>query len=517
VWLTGYAELYKRTGDIKYIELIDNYLIDYNNSFADPFDPHITTAYDEATVSVRANHLAFLYLNIYRNRPESERYAIESLIDKDMKLLQVYLDQEYWDNKNHGIMQARSALNLVVIFPFYEEVDSLESSIERRFTAISEQLFSYEGFVVEQSTGYHFIGISMMLEARLQLMNFGMEPNAGLDNKLRKAIAITPFLLYQNGTTPAIGDSVYGKVSNGYVNRYYAEFGETIAELESYLESRHENLDDLKVITDEGLIIAKYNAANGEMSKIFFDAGKPRLIHGHYDHLNILASLEGEPFLVDSGGPYTYSVANGRDRWRYRSAHNMLVASGDEVGDFESVINGYFNTNTEVSASGTVNLTKDVVHHRGFVLTKEKQPILIVVDIVEPTDDPISIDQYWHFAPETKIQVIDESHNILTLISGKNFQQYKIYNGQPSCRSIEGTVDENNMPLMGWVTHRYNDAKPSLVLKCSVNSSNYFSITVFTEKVLTHKPSYSNFSDKILITVDNKEYIFSLKDNLFVQ
>ena len=515
-WLTAYVELYERTNNEKVKASIQRYLNDYDSTFADPFNTHIALAYREDAVSVRVNHLLYIYLKLYRDLPKNERIVIERLIEKDIQLLQVYLEQEVWDDKNHGLIQARSALNLVAVFPLHPDIAKLESSAHRRITALSEQLFSSEGYVIEQATGYHFIGISMMLEAKQQLDTFGMESNESLMSKIEKALIIAPYLLYHNGTTPAIGDTSYGKNWHGYLKRYYTEYGKPINELDLYLESRHAELDDLKVIVDEGVVIAKYIPRDEKMSKVFFDIGKARLIHGHYDHLNLVASLAGEPFLVDSGGPYTYSKVGGRDRWRYRSAHNTLVGEEEEIGDFPASIVSSYNDENLVSTSGSAQLNNDLKHHRGFVLTKEQHPLLIVVDSVEQSADKKLIEEYWHFAPQTTVESINEKYNVLTVESGKSFHHYKLFNSSESCEVLEGVVDENSIPLIGWVTPKYNKLESAPVAKCSTNNAQYIKVNIFTEQMIDIAPTFVQTESEIVIKIKDRNFYYSIEESQFI-
>jgi hypothetical protein len=165
-WLSSYLELYERTGNQNVLNSINHYLTSYDETFDDPRNTNVIQAYREDSVSLRINNLLYMYFKLYRKLALQDRQVIESLLHKDIQMLQTYLDEEFWDNKNHGMIQAKSALNLVVSFPFHPDINSIESSTHRRITASSMQLFSSEGYVIEQATGYHFVGLSMMLEAK---------------------------------------------------------------------------------------------------------------------------------------------------------------------------------------------------------------------------------------------------------------------------------------------------------------------------------------------------------------
>jgi hypothetical protein len=514
-WLSSYLELYERTGNQNVLNSINHYLTSYDETFDDPRNTNVIQAYREDSVSLRINNLLYMYFKLYRKLALQDRQVIESLLHKDIQMLQTYLDEEFWDNKNHGMIQAKSALNLVVSFPFHPDINSIESSTHRRITASSMQLFSSEGYVIEQATGYHFVGLSMMLEAKKQIDSFGMTPNLSLIDKIRQALTIAPYLLYHNGTTPAIGDSSYGKNWHGHVKRYYLEFGESINSLDNYLNSRHATLDDLKIIEDEGLAIAKHIPVNEYMSKVFLDAGKSRLIHGHYDHLNIVASLAGEALLVDSGGPYTYSIEGGRDKWRSRISHNTLVLNNEEVGDYSGSTIASFNNSQGISVSAKGLINDNTYHYRSFLLTKENKPLLIVVDEVDESMDKRLVDEYWHFAPKTNVNLIDANHNELTLESGKVFNHYKIAQSANACDILQGEVDANNVPTIGWVTPKYNVLLSSPVEKCSTNTLKYFKVNIFTEQFI-EEHSLSQEGDDILIKVDGQIFTYSLNSNQFV-
>jgi hypothetical protein len=515
-WLSSYVELYERTGNEKVREAIDNYLEDYNETFDDPFNTHIPLAYREDASSVRVNHLLYLYIKLYRNLPASERKVIESLINKDIEVLQVYLDEEIWDDKNHGLIQAKSALNLIATFPFHEDVDNLESGVNRRLNELSQKLFSPEGYVVEQATGYHFIGLSMMLEAKLQLETFGKPENILLMGKIHKALAVGPYLLYDDGTTPAIGDTSYGKDWSSYLKRYYTEYGQTVPEVDAYLATGHTDLEDLRIIEDEGLVIAKHLPSDEKMTKVFFDVGKKRHIHGHYDPLNVVMSISGEQLLVDPGGPYTYSKVGGRDYWRYRSAHNVLMADGDNVADYPAFLINSYDDEKLISFVGKAQLGAGLDQYRGLLLTKEQKPLLVVVDNVDKSSTSKLINEYWHFAPDSIVEQINPNLNKITVKSGRVFNQYKITTAESLCEVVEGVVDSEDIAINGWVTPRYNNLKSAPVAICSESTTNFIKINIFTEQSFEVMPRLEQEDLMFNIFIGEEKFTYSKSENIFL-
>jgi len=502
-WLNSYAELYERTGNERYFSAIENYLSQYDEITDNPFDSPISVAYKEDAVSLRANNLAYLYLKFYIQKPKEQRSVIESLLNKDILMLQKYLEETKWDNKNHGLIQARAALNVIVTLPLNEDVELLFDSVNRRLSALSEQLFSSQGYVIEQATEYHFVSLSMMLEAKQQLVSFNMPANLELNQKIRKALIVAPYLLHQDGTTPAIGDSSYGKKWRGYITRFYREFDEPIPEVDLYLSQGQSALDDLLVLEEEGLVVAKHTSSTQEMSKVFFDVGKAPIIHGHYDNLNIVASLAGEKVLVDSGGPYTYEKKDREHFWK-SSAHNLLILNGEEKPAQSAKLIGHKESEEQIQAVGNIVIKGSVEHQRTFILTKEQYPILVVIDEVKNMGNDDEIEQYWHYSPDISMQTIDDNIYQLTSVSDKAFYQYQLSKQQKDCQSSLGIKDSSGQPTLGWVTPTYNKIQPALVMKCTQDGGDLFSINIFTEQYFYTMPSYSAGNNQITITIDDR-------------
>jgi len=507
-WLNSYAELYERTGNESYFSAIEKYLSQYDEITDNPFDSPISVAYKEDAVSLRVNNLAYLYLKFYIHKPKEQRSVIESLLNKDILMLQKYLEETKWDNKNHGLIQARAALNVIVTLPLNEDVELLFDSVNRRLSALSEQLFSSQGYVIEQATEYHFVSLSMMLEAKQQLVSFNMPANLELNQKIRKALIVAPYLLHQDGTTPAIGDSSYGKKWRGYITRFYREFDEPIPEVDLYLSQGQSALDDLLVLGEEGLVVAKHTSSTQEMSKAFFDVGKAPIIHGHYDNLNIVASLAGEKVLVDSGGPYTYEKKDREHFWK-SSAHNLLVLNGEEKPEQSAEIIHYHENELQIEAKGEISLGNNVMHQRGFILTKEPQPVLIIVDQISNIDASDKVDEYWHYSPDLVAEKLDNQITQLPSSSGRTFFQYRLTGHLGNCQFLTGLY-EDNRPSLGWVSPTYNKITPATVQHCLNNGNDDLIVNVFTEQKFETTPNYLMKENQIIINLEGRDIIYNL-------
>jgi len=483
-WLNTYAALYQHTNDTKYLMLIDNYLDDYDRTIDNPHESSISGAYQEDAVSLRVSHLLRLYLLLYASHANEEKEVIERLLDKDIEMLLVYLEQLKWDDKNHGLIQARAALNIAAAMPLHDKAEMLQEFANRRITAASELLFSESGYVVEQATEYHFVSLSMMLEINSQLRSFNMPENGALKRKIEKALIIAPYLLYPDGTMPAIGDSSYGKNWSGYLKRFYQEYQQLIPELEDYFALGEQSLEKLMILHDEGLMIAKTLLSGEELSKVFFDVGKSPIVHGHYDNLNVVAMLNGQKLLVDSGGPFTYEKDNRELFWQ-NSAHNLIIVNGEEKPDSDAEIVSTTSLEKQIEMVGKILLRGKLMHSRSVILSTEKTSAIVVVDSVSSVVKGDKTEQYWHYSPEIRVNPMEDGSVELSTEKGELFYQYQLHDMVTECHVLKGEVDSNGQPKYGWVTPSYNRVIEAPILKCEAKTNDYFVVNIFSSTPLT--------------------------------
>lgn len=477
-WLTIYGELYLETQEYKYLEIIENYLRDYDTTFDS--EELGGFAYREDAVSIRSNHLLYLYLKVFRNLDGVRNKNLISLIEKNTKKLLIYLNNDKYDDDNHGLIQARSAFNIAAALPRIKEGEELISSGISRVLKLSELMFAESGLSVEQSIEYHFIGVAMLLQTKLQLKQFNIELPFQLIDVLNRSLLISPYLLYQDGTAPGIGDSAYGQQWREHLKRYIDLNNNSDINLQLYITNGQSELLDLKVIEDEGFVIAKHHHET-LLSKIFFDVSKKRHVHGHFDNLNIVAELNSQKVLIDSGGPYIYS-SEGRENFWGLSAHNTLVINEIMENKFDAELISTVSNELHISASGNQQISTNITHQRSFTLLKSEQPILVVFDSLKDNENKKNkIEEYWHF-PENTSFFNEENKTKLLLSNGSEFYHYYDKTVPTICDVITGQLSENNVPKLGWVTYSYNTSSPAPVKHCLSDTDNYASYNVFTNR-----------------------------------
>jgi len=447
------------------------------------------------------NHLIYFYLNFYRETPKEKQTVILELIDKNIKMLQKYLDNSEYDDDNHGLIQARSSLNYVAAFPLAEnKTQILEASLLRIEKNATNMFSQTDGLSVEQAIDYHYIGTSMFIDAKKQISRLDVDIPTPIYNTLNRAIEVGAYLLFDDGAVPAIGDTYYNNKWDVYLKRYYDLFDTSNVMFDEYLINGQSALDDLKILTDAGLIIAKKRNLKNNLSKVFFDVGKKRTVHGHFDNLNIILLLDGDKLLVDSGGPYVYS-SPGRGYFWSLPAHNSLVINNQVDNTFDAVIDNSSETDTMLTAAGTQKTTDQIDHRRAFALLKSNTDILLVIDqVIDASGGNNTIKDFWHFPPETMINSIDDQRSILTLENKHKFLHFQYSLNPTSCDTIIGEFDNNNLPKLGWVTAAYYVATPAPVKVCTSEDKNYIKINVFSNE-LELNPQIEDFADHLIISI----------------
>lgn len=514
-WLTSIGEHYKTSQSIEAINQIESLIVNFNNAFSDIETTKFDLIYREDAVSIRINHLLYLYLNFGSQLSEKASNALNNQIDNHFVKLLEYLNDPQHDDENHGLIQARSGLNLSAAFPFHPYSSVVKTAAINRVTKISAAMFSpVYGLSVEQSVDYHFVGISMLLEARAQIEKVGGEVPESLLKTLESAIVTGAYLLYSDGSAPTIGDSYYNGKWDYFVKRYYELLGIENSELTNFAENGQQALADSYLIAEEGLFIRKHHIGNN-IDKFFFDFGKKRIVHGHFDNLNVLAELNSKKLLIDSGGPYTYSYF-GRTNFWANSAQNNLLINNQSLNDDNTKLN-YLKENLNMTAiQAEKQSNSGSIHSRSVIYSEHMPNSLLVFDNVNINE---VVEEFWHFPPKTEIININKNLNQITLNDGSVFYHYHDELQPSTCKVREGEYDKNQVPSVGWVTPAYNLVEPAPVLYCKSKPEIYTKINLFTTQKLpvnnfklSKKNNYKIYLKDIELTFDKNLNVFFRDD-----
>lgn len=501
-WLTSIGHHYKSTGKQSDLTLIESYLIDFDETFKDIDNTSFPLIYREDAVSIRTNHLLYLYLNFKENLSSAALTALINQLDNHFIKLTEYVTDPGYDSENHGLIQARSGLNLAASLPQSSYADNLRDASLSRIGKASINMYSQNfSLSIEQAVDYHFVGIAMFLEAKEQIEQLGLEAPSSLVRMLENAILTGAYFLYSDNTVPAIGDSYYDGQWLFNIKRYYEYLGVYIEQVERFLADGLSALDDSYFIEEEGLFIGK-RELNSKFDKFFFDFGKPRFVHGHFDNMNIVAELASKKLLIDSGGPYTYTY-QGRTNFWSKFSQNNLAINARYLSNGPTEFN-YLEENVNTTTLQATESVDNVNHTRTLIYNNHLPHSLMVFDYVDTNS---TVEEYWHFPPKTKLETIEPGTNKVILADGSVFYHYKRELQASNCRVREGEFDSTNTPLIGWVSRGYNLLDKAPVQYCKSVNSKYVAVNLFTTTKLS--------SHSFVLQRLNQGYVIDLLDFQF--
>lgn len=299
-----------------------------------------------------------------------------------------------------------------------------------------------DGSYFEQSLYYHVYALDFFLHFRRLAERNNIQVPQSFDSILSKMLGVLEFLS-QAGIPEGFGDDDGGRVFDPSRNR--AEhlkdplstgamllgrrdlsahatlteeavwlFGAKAADtLRTDISNRSAVKSDM--LESAGICISA--SSDGCAQQMIIDAGSMgmgRGGHGHADSMSVTVSLNGRPFLVDSG-TFCYGGQEGeRNRFRGTAAHNTLL-----VDDLDQATpDGPFGwcaqpkTQTEYFLAGrTFSLfagnhsgyskLPDPVRHRRFVFHLYGR-FWLVRDVVGGQEEH-DLKIFWHFSPELQL------------------------------------------------------------------------------------------------------------------
>lgn len=179
----------------------------------------------------------------------------------------------------------------------------------------------------ERSPTYHAIMLLSVLQMREASESPGDPLRGELVHVSQRMSAWLDFLRYEDGTIPLLGDSALDETPDPSV---------LIAWTKEQKGSSAEECspDDEQVDQDY------WKFSNPAGDSICFDTGHVGCdhlpAHAHADLLQVVASVSGKPFVVDTGN-FDYEASSMRAHCRSTEAHNVLQVDGAQQCDLWSI------------------------------------------------------------------------------------------------------------------------------------------------------------------------------------
>ena len=432
----------------------------------------------------------------------------KSLFNQIMRFIaeqSVYISRHlsaYSSANNHLIGEAAGLAVVGLCFPWLRHAAEwcdigfriLEREIERQI--------STDGVPVEQATHYlAFVLDFNLIVWKLAQLN-GFDPPRVWDERLGAACTFITHITDDAGHVPAIGDSddawVVQLDDRNEVNNFRALLATAAVLLKrSDLKACAYRWDEKSqwLLGEPGrLAFEALPVTSPELGSRLFAAGgygvmraSGRVIvsdfgplgylstaaHGHADALNLLVSVDGFPFIVDSG---TYAYQEG-DMWRgfFRStaAHNTVVIDGQN----QSEIQGTFlwgrkakahlllwqpGSDVDILMAEHDGYAKFGIIHRRLVMFHKPDWLVVGDELLGRGRH--QVEQFWHLPPSFKADVVN---NRILITDSQHTWEMIVDNISPTSISIlYGEKD----PIQGWFSSRqYAHKIPAITIRIAVN------------------------------------------------
>ncbi|MCU1807123.1 heparinase II/III family protein [Cytobacillus firmus] len=367
----------------KYRDMITNWIDNNFYAFGDGWHPY--------TISLRlTNWIATYQIFEQAIKLDSEfnKRFRESLF-MQYQYLQTNLEKDVLGNHYFENIKA-----LIIGSVFFDDKKVKEKFKKELLKQLREQILE-DGMHFELSPMYHKIILEDLIKITYWLKD--EEIYDDLTFYLQKMIDVTYSFEQDFGKTPAFNDSADG-VSKQYeplletCNKY---FGLSPVTKTSFEESGFYIIKDSnkKLIFDTGEICPTYLPA-----------------HGHCDALSFELSINGSPFIVNSG-TYQYESGQWRNFFRSTKAHNTISISSQEQSQFWGSFRvakrikkvrrkEFIHNNLQFYAGSYVTYTGE--EHKRYIGYLDENA-MIVLDYVD--SDSKDIQSYLHFVPEVSVKV----------------------------------------------------------------------------------------------------------------
>lgn len=370
----------------KFRDLITNWIDNNPYAYGDGWHPY--------TISLRITNWIAAYQTFKENIRcdyDFDKCFRESIFTQ-YKYLQTNLEKDVLGNHYFENIKA-----LIIGSIFFEDTKVKGKFKKELLKQLKEQILE-DGMHFELSPMYHKIILEDLIKITYWLKNEDIYIH--LITYIQKMIDVTYSFENNFGKTPAFNDSADG-VSKDYkcllevCNKYFKLSPKSNTSLDKsgfyIIEDRFK-----KLIFDTGDICPTYLPA-----------------HGHCDALSFELSINGSPFIVNSG-TYQYESGEWRDFFRSTKAHNTVSISYNEQSQFWGSFRvakrikkvrrkQFIYKNIQWYAGAYVSHYG--AEHKRFIGYIDEET-MIVLDYVN-TKFKDNIQSYLHFVPETSVEIND--------------------------------------------------------------------------------------------------------------
>lgn len=301
------AEDYKYTRDhrnlIKTKDIINSWYVHNELSFNSDPSNLSSDVWSDHAVANRVLNLLHVYFT-YPNEINLQN-RIKELLSFHCKWL--YAESNYTGG-NHAVMIDRALLQTSQLFDFKESL-LWQKRASERLDSIFKIEVTDEGVCTENSPGYHFYVLDLLIEIVDLYNNYQLKYNSDWDTKISKMKQFAEIIIKPNMTLPVIGDTYYSDYGVNLFKKYGdSSFIDYSGEIKTKKIDKFRFNESFSVFPKSGYFVykertSKISEALPKTEKTYLSFINTNLsrVHKHNDFMSITLSSNDEDLITDSG------------------------------------------------------------------------------------------------------------------------------------------------------------------------------------------------------------------------
>lgn len=367
----------------------------------------------------------------------------------------------YNGKSNHGLMQNLALLEAAALLPEFEQAQRWRAIVAERMQAYMRDNFSPEGFHLEQAPAYHGFVVNR-IGIMLRFLRINELPKlSGLDQEMRRAASVTPFLLRPDGLYVGIGDSWILSPRN-YKAEWKRWWGADIPSVAgSTSPTPRSEPGEFVLSFDAGYaIFTAYDIAASKPdpdTHVFYKCNAFKYAHNHADALSFVLYGLGRDWLIDSG-VHSHDQVPERHYVISPRAHNLVLVDEKNfpLGKVELIDSGRTLEGDFVTARHHL---PTATHTRTLRFLPPYQ-VELRDDLSSTDGKPHTYTQVFHVGREIELRIISDRRVELV---GKDGARCVIE--QKGVAGAWRVIEGQKQPYwQGWFSPAYNKIEPSPAL-----------------------------------------------------
>ena len=292
--------------------------------FLDHMDEEIdkknSDIWDDHATAYRLSYFSYAYMRgVAKILTPEENARLRSAVLFHQDKLRSYLDSSKWLMSNHTIFQVEGLADSAIAFLQNPErrKSTLEYCAKHLDEFVERAICVEEGSAREHAVFYHIFLMGRLKESMDYFSKIGISLRSLTPALFKKMFKFVSDISTETGKLPGIGDS---KHEQRYDKKYLEHFDEIREEID-FTWPKYSLIE----YKSDGYYIFKSTDPDEKKLQTVFLNRTFRGPHGHWDGMSLVLYYDGQPILIDSGGPYKYSNPYRYKYFQTQLAHNSLI------------------------------------------------------------------------------------------------------------------------------------------------------------------------------------------------